>query len=178
MLKVQTAIERPGRWDHPLDPQMLDRDLQWLLGVEPFASMDQSRFSQSASLEDILKCDSRINRYEHGDVIVREGDYGSSAFIVLRGQVRILVTQLAAESLGRSTTKPHSWLKSLRESWRYWPAPEMRRIAQSKEASTGVRQVDDRPRIFLQDVSAVLEGHTSEALGPGELFGELASTLR
>lgn len=179
LIKAQTAIERPGRWDHPLDPLMLDRDLQWLLGVEPFASMDRDRFSQSASLLDILKCDSRINRYEHGDVVVREGDYGSSAFIVLRGQVRILVTQLSAESLGRSTEKKNSWWKSLRETWRHWPAPEMRQVAQSKEAtSTGVRHLDDRPRIFLQDASAVLDGHTSEPLGPGELFGELAAITR
>ena len=76
-MTVSTAIERPQRWDHPLDPSMKDRDLQWILGMEPFASMEPSRFSQSASLIDILKCDARINRYEHGDVIVREGDYGS-----------------------------------------------------------------------------------------------------
>lgn len=173
-----TAIERPGRWDHPLDPLMQDRDLQWLLGLEPLVSMDPNRFSQSASLTDILRSDSRINRYEHGDVIVREGDYGSSAFIVLRGKVRILVTQLGAESLGRSTEKPSSWLKTLRDSCRSWPAPEMRNIAETKHASTGVRQVDDRPRVFLQDATAVLDGHTSEPLGPGELFGELAAITR
>ncbi len=173
-----TAIERPGRWDHPLDPGMQDRDLQWLLEMEPFASMDSARFSHSASLIDILKSDSRINRYEHGDVIIREGDYGSSAFIVLRGQVRILLTQLAAESLGRSTEKQSSWWKSLRDSWRHWPIPEMRHVARSKEEATGVRQVDDRPRVFLQDASAILDGHTSEPLGSGELFGELAAITR
>ncbi|MDZ4849127.1 MAG: cyclic nucleotide-binding domain-containing protein [Pirellulaceae bacterium] len=173
-----TAIERPGRWDYPLDPSMQDRDLQWLLSLEPFASMDKDRFSQSATVIDILRSDSRINRYEHGDVIVREGDYGSSAYIVLRGQVRILITQLAAESLGRATEKPASWWQTLRDSLRYWPVPEMRSVAQSKEAATGVRQVDDRPRVFLQDATAILDGHTSEPLGPGELFGELAAITR
>ncbi len=178
VMTASTAIERPQRWDHPLDPNMQDRDLEWILGMEPFASMDPSGFSQSASLMDILGCDTRINRYEHGDVIVREGDYGSSAYIVLRGQVRILLTQLEAESLGRSSEKQISWWKALRDSWRHWPAPEMRPIAQTKDPSTSVRNVDDRPRVFLQDASVILDSHASEPLGPGELFGELAAITR
>jgi Fe-S-cluster-containing dehydrogenase component/CRP-like cAMP-binding protein len=157
---------------------MQERDIEWILGMEPFVSMDPARFSQSASLMDILRCDARINRYEHGDVIVREGDYGSSAYIVLRGQVRIVLTQLEEESLGRSSEKQASWWKSLRDSWRHWPVPEMRPIAQMKDTSASVRNVDDRPRVFLQDASAILDSHASEPLGTGELFGELAAITR
>lgn len=141
--------------------------------------MNAASFSRAASLTDIIRSDARINRYESGDVIVREGDYGSSAFIVLRGRVRLLLTKLAVGLLGDKETKKISWWKALRTSFSQYRIPEMRTIARGKAQSlSAVRSVDDRPRIFIQDAEAVLQGCESEPIGPGEIFGELAAITR
>ncbi|MFN7840406.1 MAG: hypothetical protein ACK5N9_01690, partial [Pirellula sp.] len=89
-----TAIERPVRWDHPFDREMLSKDVAYLLSYPPFSQLDPKLFSVSGSLEMILQHDARIVRYDPGDVIVREGDYGNSAFIVLRGNVRAFLVSL------------------------------------------------------------------------------------
>jgi Fe-S-cluster-containing dehydrogenase component/CRP-like cAMP-binding protein len=46
------------------------------------------------------------------------------------------------------------------------------------ESSGSVRQVDDRPAVFLQDFDAVLRENATVSLGPGELFGEVAAMYR
>ncbi len=179
------AIERPTRWDHPLDPSMLLRDLDWLIASEPFASMNPNCFPKATPLVDILKNDARISRYEHGDVIIREGEYGGSAFIVVRGCVRTLITRLESSSLEVAQRERPSWLKLLRDSLRRFPVPEVRHVATTRSHKDGppglvtrVRSVDDKPRVFLQDASAILAGSTSEPLGEGELFGEMAAITR
>jgi Fe-S-cluster-containing dehydrogenase component len=178
-MDVSTTIARPSRWDHPLDPTMQERDFEWIMGLEPFASMSPERFSQSASLIDILKHDARLSRYEPGDVIVREGEYGSSAFIVLRGHVRVLLTSLALSSNNATKPKTKTWLEVLKASLKRYPIPEVRHVARSKDASlAAVRRVDDQPRIFVQDLDAILKGAESEPLGPGQIFGELAAITR
>ena len=191
------AIERPKRWDHPLDPSMLLRDLDWLIASEPFASMNPDCFPKSTPLVEILKNDARISRYEHGDVIIREGEYGGSAFIVIRGQVRTLITRLESSSLHVAQKERPSWLKLLKDSLKRFPVPEVRQVATTRIHKDGppakngslhknsplglvtqLRSVDDKPRVFLQDASAILAGSTSEPLGEGELFGEMAAITR
>ncbi len=88
----QRAIERPKRWDHPLDPAMDPRVVTWLMSQPPFSRMDHTRFPGSATLPDIIRNDMRVMRYEPGDIVIREGDYGSSAFMFLTGEVRVLLT--------------------------------------------------------------------------------------
>ena len=178
-------IERPKRWDHPLDPTMLLRDLDWLIASEPFASMNAGCFTSAAPLIEILKNDARISRYEHGDVIIREGEYGGSAFIVIRGQVRTLVTRLDASATQAAKRERPSWLKQLADSLRRRPVPEVRHVAATRTSKNGepiptthVRSIDDKPRVFLQDASAILDGCSSEPLGEGELFGEMAAITR
>jgi Fe-S-cluster-containing dehydrogenase component/CRP-like cAMP-binding protein len=177
---LATTIERPDRWDHPLDPTMRERPLDWLFQLEPFASMNPESFSQASPLLEIIRHDARVSRYEQGDIIVREGDYGSHAFVVLRGQVRILLTAIELSPLERERTRKQSWWQALRSSLTPWPIPEVRQVAQGGSASSSlsIRQVDERPRIFIQDATAVLQGCESEPLGPGEIFGEVAAMTR
>lgn len=106
--------ERPNRWEHPLDPEMVDRDLGWLLSVPPFNQLDPNAFAAVGSLEQILRHDSRILRFEPGDLVVREGDYGSSAFIVLRGSVRGFLVALwdsAENSLQNAAPDSDVWAR-------------------------------------------------------------------
>ena len=77
MLRKDVMIDRPKRWDVPFGPTVDPSQLARLLVVSPFSEMDPDRFLPSCSLPDILRNDCRINRYQAGDLIVREGDYGN-----------------------------------------------------------------------------------------------------
>lgn len=126
----QVAIDRPVRWNHPLDPEMLQRDLRWILDMPPFSDMNREVFQAHSSLEDVLKHDCRILRFEPGDIIVREGDYGSSAFLILRGSVRVFLEALwkpdpsGPDSARQSSTswasKFKKWLRRHPDSNKPW----------------------------------------------------------
>ena len=96
------AVHRPERWSEPMDASMDDADVLWLRSREPFASMDAKAFPRSIPLEGILRNDCRIKRCEPGEIIVREGDYGNSAFLVLAGSTNVIVDSLSPGQMGRS----------------------------------------------------------------------------
>ena len=65
-----------------MDASMDDADVLWLRSREPFASMDSQVFSTLHPTGRHPPNDCRIKRCEPGEIIVREGDYGNSAFLV------------------------------------------------------------------------------------------------
>ena len=191
------AIDRPQRWDHPLDPDMLTRDLGWMLEQPPFLTMNREVFPSHSTLEDVLRHDCRILRFEPGDMVIREGDYGGSAFLVLRGSVCAFL-----ESLWRPRGKPNEsgppetwldWLKGRFQTDRPQPPASFQdnrreanrsgnRVSISeKERPVPIQRIENqggKNRIFLQDIHAVMEGFQSEPLGVGEIFGEMAAITR
>ncbi|WP_233903401.1 cyclic nucleotide-binding domain-containing protein [Stieleria maiorica] len=176
-------VQRPSRWDEPLDASMTDADVAWLRTRGPFNQMDQSAFPKATPLTGILRHDCRLRRVEPGEVIVREGDYGNSAFLVITGNVRVLVDSLTDTQLGRQPTRSIGWGEALTRFLRRSPHPETRTPQQvslnaGRDGQQSIRQVDDHPAIFLQDIDGVLRRHESVSLGPGELFGEVAAMYR
>ncbi|MDA7864558.1 cyclic nucleotide-binding domain-containing protein [bacterium] len=178
------TVRRPQRWSKPMDASMDDADVLWLRSREPFASMDAKSFPRSIPLESILRNDCQIKRCEPGEIIVREGDYGSSAFLVIAGSTKVVVDSLAPAELGRSSSKKLSWFQAARQFLRRSGVSEARRPDEvttandSLPSSSSIRLIDDRPAIFLQDFNAVLCDHANVELGPGELFGEVAAMYR
>lgn len=167
-----------------MDASMNDADVSWLRSREPFASMDSKSFPRSMPLDGILRNDCRIQRCEPGEIVVREGDYGNSAFLVLAGSVRVLVDALSPAQLGRAPSETLSWPEAIKGFFRRSNVAEARQPHEvttnldTLQASGTIRQVDDRPAIFLQDFNGVLHEHQSVELGPGELFGEVAAMYR
>jgi Fe-S-cluster-containing dehydrogenase component/CRP-like cAMP-binding protein len=178
------AVRRPQRWSEPMDASMNDADVSWLRSRDPFALMDAKAFPRTIPLEGILRNDCRIQRCEPGEIVVREGDYGNSAFLVLAGSVKVIVDSLAPSQLGRTPTKKLTWTESL---YRYLfrskyaesrkPSEVTTNFGDGKDAQS-IRQVDDRAAIFLQDFNAILTNSNTVELGPGELFGEVAAMYR
>src|SRR5580693_9133837 len=92
-------IKRPQRWDVPFQSElpetlaapMSEQDVERMMQIPLFRKMDASRFPKNTSLRDILLNDSRLRRFKTGDIIVRQGDYGNSAFIVLSGAARVIL---------------------------------------------------------------------------------------
>jgi Fe-S-cluster-containing dehydrogenase component/CRP-like cAMP-binding protein len=178
---------------------MLSKDVAHLLSYPPFSQLDRKLFSASGSLEMILQHDARIVRYEPGDVIVREGDYGNSAFIVLRGNVRAFLVSLWQRQSASQAGPTKGIFSKLLASFKRPanepiddqlvqasnPTNEQRknrsRNSQSNHVAApapSIETVDGRSRIFLQDLQAVLHDFQSEPLGPGKIFGEMAAITR
>ncbi|MCH7797158.1 MAG: cyclic nucleotide-binding domain-containing protein [Planctomycetes bacterium] len=164
---------------------MTDEDVARLLAIEPFSAMDPRNFPERVGLRGILRNDTRIRRYRNGTVVVRQGDYGNSAFLILAGSVRVILEGLDPKLVGRSERRRRSVIGSVarlitnprspesRDARRY---PQMQRPADD--------QSPDAERAFVQDVNilrdfpAAFEQTTNDVMTTGELFGELAALGR
>ncbi len=181
MAETLIAIDRPQRWDVPFGPDMTEADVNRLLKVEPFKSIDPNKFPESTPLSGILANDTRLVKYKTGDLVVREGDYGHSAFLVLKGKVRVVLESLPPAVLGRQTRKRKGWWEALSQWWANPRLPEVRNLKkyeQAKADGTAQRSSGDTVRVFLQDVPGVIGKHKTVQLGEGSLFGELAALGR
>src|ERR1051326_3018598 len=83
MPTAPTILERPQRWDSAFDPDMTEADVNRLLATTPFNRMDPEKFPKRSPLPEILRYYTRVRRFRRGEIIVRHGDYGTSAFLIL-----------------------------------------------------------------------------------------------
>ncbi len=178
-MELEIAIPRPQRWDVPFG-RMTEADVDRLLAIAPFRNIDAAAFPPTVPLRGILLGDTRIVHYQAGDVVVREGDYGNSAFLVLSGSVRVLLEQLDPALLGRAAPPRRSWFRALAQLWQNSPVPEARSLQQAALAANGTasREEDGTVRVFLQDFPRILDHTGTAQIGPGEVFGELAALTR
>ena len=127
-------------------------------------------------MRDILKNDTRIHTYQRGEIILRQGDYGTSAFMVMSGAVRVvLAPDLPASVLGRCAPARKGILKAVAQLWSNAREPES---SKHGPASAAVRIRSGERKVFLQDVPRVLNEHKTATLEHGEFFGELAALSR
>jgi Fe-S-cluster-containing dehydrogenase component/CRP-like cAMP-binding protein len=172
-------MERPQRWATPFGPDMSDDDVASLFERDDIAAIEIDRFPKHTPLEGVLRNDTRIVRYSAGDIVVREGDYGNSAFLVLKGNLRVvLAPKLPQSLLGRQNAKKKGFFEALSQLWTNSKIPEVRNL--SGYNKQGLRGSADSPdaRVFLQDVPVVLNNHRTAMLREGSLFGELAALGR
>src|ERR1700722_7064995 len=95
-------MSRPKRWDTPFSSEMSDQDAQQLLEDPVMEGIPADKFPSGTPLAGILKNDARLRRFVPGEIIVGAGDYGNSAFGIVRGQLReFSAKQLSDENLGR-----------------------------------------------------------------------------
>src|SRR5262245_13429941 len=96
------VVDRPQRWDASFDPEMTEQSVDRLQAIPPFKDMNADRFPKRVALRDILKNDTRIRRYRASEIVVREADYGTSAFLIISGSVRVVLgPDLPPSVLGR-----------------------------------------------------------------------------
>jgi Fe-S-cluster-containing dehydrogenase component/CRP-like cAMP-binding protein len=179
MPELEIAIPRPQRWDVPFGP-MTDKDVDRLLAIDPFRRIDASAFPPTVPLRGILQGDTRLAHYQEGDVVVREGDYGNSAFLVLAGSVRVTLERLDPALLGRDDPPRRSWLQAIAQLWQNSRVPETRALNGPQLAGTAANTRDEAgtARVFLQDFPRILDRTGSAQIGPGEIFGELSALSR
>ena len=84
-------MKRPQRWDHPFGHTRLPaKFIDAVLETPAFRDIDPANFPDDLALGDIIANDARILRLKRGKVIYREGEYGTSIYMVLHGAVRRL----------------------------------------------------------------------------------------
>lgn len=174
-----TTILRPQRWDSPFG-EMTPSEVRRVLSYEPFSKMDKSRFPKNLPLEDIIRNDCRIAKYFDNQIVVRAGDYGNSAFFILKGNVRVILPPgLPEEWLGRQKIKKKNLFSSIAQIWNNSKQSEVRNIKRY-DPDSPLRQVsqDGQTRIFLQDIPAVITDKRSVLLNEGDMFGEIAALSR
>ena len=170
-----SSLRRPDRWNEPFDASQSAADVERLLTLEPFRSMDPSRFPRLTPLEGLLRNDCRIVRCSDREIVIREGDYGHSAFLILQGEVEVALERLPPAALGRATNSQLSWWQSFLSAWRTSPFPEVR----DDRGDLSIRRDEERgARVFLQDFPRLVGPDGRLTLTAGEMFGELAALSR
>jgi Fe-S-cluster-containing dehydrogenase component/CRP-like cAMP-binding protein len=142
--------------------------------------MDPAAFLPSVPLAGILKNDCRFLDLKQGDIIVREGDYGSSAFLILNGQAIVSLESLPTHWLGRRSRKPTGWAKVIAQLWSNSKGIETREYSSQGKASDNLSSRVDSvgTRVFLQDIPRVISADQSVILNSGEIFGEVSALTR
>ena len=170
-------VKRPGRRDWPFSVEM-ELHADRLLTIEPFASMDQQRLPK---LREILLHDTRLRSFKKGEIIVRQGDYGTSAFMILSGGARVVLKpELPRELVGRREQGRKPLWRLLAQIWSSRKPPESYNASDLKmdERVRASTETGDEVRVFLQDIPRVLDEHQTAVMAPGEFFGEIAALSR
>ncbi len=181
MPNTSPSIERPQRWDAAFDPAMTQTDVDRLLAIPPFSQMNPEKFPQRTPLREILLHDTSIRRYRQGEIIVRQGDYGTSAFLILSGTTRVVLKpDLPAPLLGRQPRVKKGLFRTLAQLWPGSRPPEsFKQRHLHQDAGVGARQNEyDQVHVFLQDLPRVLDQHRTEEMAAGDVFGEIAALSR
>lgn len=174
-------MARPQRWEAPFGPDMTAADVERLLGLPEFQAIDNDSFPKHTPLEGVLQNDTRIMKYRPGDIVVREGDYGNSAFLVMSGKVRVVITpSLPRAMIGREATKKKNFFEALSQLWTNSTEPELRDTSRygGQAVRDGGGHDPASAHVFIQDIPAVLDEHQTATLEAGALFGELAALGR
>ena len=179
-------MNRPKRWDQPFDPDMGYEEAAKLMARPEFAAIDKDRFPSSTKLIDILMNDCRVLEFEPGDLVIREGDYGNSAYLVLSGQMRVVIKPgLPPEILGRANIRKKNFLGILKQTWRRNKIPEMRKYdLESTQGTedTHVNLFDQESASDVFDFSTndvkLKENFKSVVYEEGAIIGEIAALGR
>ncbi|HEY5346485.1 MAG TPA: 4Fe-4S dicluster domain-containing protein [Verrucomicrobiae bacterium] len=180
MPAAPTILERPQRWDAAFDANMTDADVERLLATAPFSGMDAEKFPKRTPLREIIRNDMRILKFRKGEIIMRQGDYGTSAFLILQGAARVVLKpDLAPSLLGRQATNKKGVFRTLAQLWNRSRPPEMLpRTLLGQSSGVSARQNEKETRVFLQDVPRILDQHRTAQMTAGEFFGEIAALSR
>lgn len=173
-------IKRQQQREKLFDEHMRDADVAQLLRIRPFKAMDASLFPAKNSLSKILKTDTRIRRFDAGEVVVRQGDYGDSAFLILAGSVHVSL-DIEESVLGHTKPKAKGVIAALAQLWTDHAVPERRDVSTYNLKQDLAYQASGNKSdslIFLQDMPSIIANHQTDTLRRGQLFGHISCMSR
>ena len=181
MARKPVELQRPERWDNPFSPDMTRGEVDRVIALPPLSEIEPNNFPSTASFRDVIRNDTRIRRFAPGEIIVRQGDYGNSAFFVLTGTARVILgPQLPAEALGRKATRRRGVLQAVKQLWSNAKLPEVRDVSRyGGDAQVQLTRAEgDEIRVTLRDPEKVVRDHRTATFEPGGMFGEIAAIAR
>lgn len=181
MPPASATLDRPQRWDSSFDPEMSDAVVDRLLATAPFKDMLPEAFPKRMALRDILKNDTRLRSFRDKEIVVRDGDHGTSAFMILSGAVGVVISpDLPASMLGRRESRKRSLFQVLGQLWSGNREPESFKKSQlSLDGGLNSSRADgNNVKVYLQDIPRILSEHKTATLEQGEFFGEIAALSR
>jgi len=184
----QVQIRKPDRQSARFSEEMTDDVVDALLCRHLFAagseaSIDPERFRNVDQLKEILKHDSRVRHCSPGEIIIRQGDWGNTAFFLLSGSVRVDIGRtltIPENLLGRQTSvrKKNFW-RAFAQLWNRNPIVEFRNLAKyqnGQATATQGRGVDTR--VILQDFQSIIDRFETTRIEALEVFGEQSALGR
>lgn len=175
---VIRTIEKPQRWDQPFCSSMNESLVEELLRLEPFRSMQPESFPPRLGLRELLRNDCRVREFQPSELVIRQGEYGNSAFLVLEGKLLVSLKMLKPEVFQPAAQRPKNWFQSIAQLWNRSPFPEVRRLKSQESGPLQLRNDHGETRVFLQDIPGTLSLEGSQVLLPGAIFGELSALSR
>ena len=174
-------IPAPARWDKAFgNADMLGAEkLAVINSHKPFDLLKEDQFPLGLALNDILKNDGRIMHHQPGDVITHFGDYGTSCFLLLSGQCRILLSPVDKLDVEAKKQQAGGVFTALKRHFRRNSYPESRDTRYyGKLGAINTRESEGRVIHVLKDTGEIIEQHNTEVVGPGTFFGEISALTR
>ena len=187
-------MRRPKRWAVPYADEVVGAKMDYatvrelLRGPLKDLAKDRKGFPADLPLSGMLRYDTRIRTFRKGEVIIRQGDYGDSAYFVLSGKVHVLLAQLPSQSAGsRIGQKASQFFGSIARMFRSNSGfPEVRRKDSRPEAEKALGQIvhlQDFPEFLLEGSISQYDPEFVEEISAGkdqrgETFGEIAALSR
>ncbi len=155
-----------------MDPELSEEVVARILAGPMFSDLDASAFPRSVALADVVRNDARMRRCLPGEVVVREGDYGNSAFVILSGGVRVILPPgLPPEALGRRS-RSHSGLGTSLGRFFGKPRAAVRNAERPHMAVT--RAIGNAFLTLLDNHEEIPQNYPTVVLASGQIFGEIA----
>jgi len=172
-----------ARWKAPFAAGMTESDVARVLGLPLFQRMDPVNFAVRAPLEGIVRNDCALRRLSAGQVLMRQGDLGSSAFLVVSGELRVSLRGILGDDhdYPDEELRPESPPGILGRIWRNLrPSPE--RVPRHLLAVPAGEAPVVSPHalvVYFQDLPvAARRDEEPPRLGPGTFFGEMSAIGR
>ena len=175
---VIRSIEKPQRWDQPFCSSMSEQLIDEMLRLEPFRSMQPEAFPPRLGLRELLRNDCRVREYQPSELVIRQGEYGNSAFLTLEGKLLVSLRMLQPEAFQPAAPRRKNWFQSIAQLWSRSPYPEVRRLKSQESGPLELRNDHGQTRVFLQDIPGTLSLEGAQVLLPGTIFGELSALSR
>jgi Fe-S-cluster-containing dehydrogenase component/CRP-like cAMP-binding protein len=168
---------------------MSDKDVAHVLAFPPFnricADLDSAKeesfrsFGKPVSVYGILKTHARLRVFRAGQFVVRRDDYGTSAFIVLEGELRVVLNPLLPPAvLGRGESKLPKWGKLFADALRNVLTPRSPDVQQLKQPPMHSLQQGEGMSPLLLDTVRDESEYDTVTLGPGAIVGEMSAIYR
>ncbi len=182
MLEPEILDERNRRWDEPFGETPLDdKTVARVLSLPDFKIVAADDFPEWLPLASIIANDGRLRSFDRGEIIIRNGDYGNSLFVIMKGEV-VGLTSSSEDDLAtpKDSNSEKSWIRSVTQLFARTGVPEYRaqrrgtgdkgRVTPSLEAGhEGLGFVD------VNDLTSRQKTFTMRA---PQMFGELAALTR